>query len=75
METFDKLKTLLSQTMSITGEIHQDTTFENLGLDSFEIVDFALTLEEYFGITFFDEELHDLNTVEELVRCIDHHTI
>lgn len=74
METIEKLEKLLSQKMEKSCKIEGNTTFEELGLDSFDIVDFALILENQFNITFFDEELHDLKTIEELVNCIDRHT-
>lgn len=74
MEYIEILEMLLSQKMGKSCEINQTTTFEELGLDSFEVVDFALILENHFGITFFDEELHDLKSIQELIESIKSHT-
>lgn len=74
MELIEKLEELLNQKMGKICKLDKSTTFEELGLDSYEVVDFALILEDYFDITFFDDEIHELHTVEELIKCIESHT-
>ncbi|MEG0177442.1 acyl carrier protein [Anaerorhabdus sp.] len=75
MESFETIKSYLLKTIEKKCEINEETTFEELGLDSFGVVDFALNLEENLGITFFDEELHDLNTIKDMVDILNRHII
>ncbi|SJZ83996.1 acyl carrier protein [Anaerorhabdus furcosa] len=75
METFNTIKGYLEQSINKKCEVMEETTFEELGLDSFGVVDFALGLEEKFGITFFDEELHDINTIKDMVDVLNRHII
>lgn len=73
MDNFTLLKSLLSEVSKKKVEIDNNTTFDELGLDSFEIVDFAISLEEKLGMTFYDAELNDLNTVQDIINLIDNH--
>lgn len=75
MEIFNTIKSYLEKSIDKRCEIKEETTFEELGLDSFGVVDFALGLEEALGITFFDEELHDINTIKDMADIVDRHII
>lgn len=48
-------------------EVTRDATFEALGLDSLDVVDLTLALEEKTGITLEDDELEDVVTVGDAV--------
>jgi acyl carrier protein len=48
-------------------EVTRDATFEGLGLDSLDVVDLTLALEEKTGITLEDDELEDVVTVGDAV--------
>ena len=67
---YDRIRTYLAQQLDIPAEdIHRDTTFESLHLDSLDTVEMIMDLEEDLGV---DLELEDkLNTVGELVDYIE----
>lgn len=46
-------------------EISPDATFEALGLDSLDVVELTLVLEERTGVKLEDEELEDVRTVQD----------
>lgn len=52
-------------------EIDRDATISTYGLDSLDVVEFLLDLEERFDITFDASETKGLKTVGELVDLID----
>jgi acyl carrier protein len=52
-------------------EITPDATFEALGLDSLDVVDLTLAVEERAGIKLEDEELEDVRTVGDAVEAAD----
>lgn len=46
------------------------TTFEELGMDSYEIVDFLLKVEEKFDVVIADEELFRIRSVKDVLDII-----
>lgn len=50
-------------------EITPDATFEALGLDSLDVVDLTLAVEERTGIKLEDTELEDVRTVGDAVTA------
>ncbi len=52
-------------------EISPDVTFEALGLDSLDVVDLTLAVEERTGVKLEDEELEDVRTVGDAVTAAD----
>ena len=54
---FERLVDLLSEQFSVDKEtITEDTSFEDLGADSVDIVELSMALEEEFGIEEMSEE-------------------
>ena len=52
-------------------EITADASFEALGLDSLDVVDLTLAVEERTGVKLEDEELEDVRTVGDAVNKAD----
>ena len=48
--------------------IHYSSTFQDLNVDSLDIAEMAMTLEDEFGVTIELEE--GVNTIEDLVNLI-----
>ncbi len=48
-------------------DISPDATFEALGLDSLDVVELTLVLEERTGVKLEDEELEDVRTVQDAI--------
>ena len=46
-------------------DIAADATFEALGLDSLDVVELTLVLEEKTGVKLEDEELEDVKTIQD----------
>ena len=69
---FEKLAALLSEQFGVdVGSITMDTSFEDLGADSLDIVEMTMAVEEEFGLEDMDEEdLSGISTVADLVRYL-----
>ena len=67
---FEKLAALLSEQFGVdVDSITMDTSFEDLGADSLDIVEMTMAVEEEFGLEDMDEEdLSGISTVADLVR-------
>ena len=71
---FEKLAALLSEQFGVdVDSITMDTSFEDLGADSLDIVELSMALEEEFGVTIADEELPNMKTVGDLVKYLEDH--
>ena len=68
--TFEKVKEIIVEQLSLEeSEVNEDTSFEKLGLDSLDIVELLMAIEEEFGIEIKAEEAG--KTVSDLVKYID----
>ena len=69
---FEKLAALLSEQFGVdVDSITMDTSFEDLGADSLDIVEMTMAVEEEFGLEDMDEEdLSGISTVADLVRSL-----
>ena len=69
---FEKLAALLSEQFGVdVDSITKDTSFEDLGADSLDIVEMTMAVEEEFGLEDMDEEdLSGISTVADLVRYL-----
>lgn len=69
---FEKLAALLSEQFGVDMDsITMDTSFEDLGADSLDIVEMTMAVEEEFGLEDMDEEdLSGISTVADLVRYL-----
>ena len=70
---FEKLAALLSEQFGVdVDSITMDTSFEDLGADSLDIVEMTMAVEEEFGLEDMDEEdLSGISTVADLVKLPD----
>ena len=68
----EKLAALLSEQFGVdVDSITMDTSFEDLGADSLDIVEMTMAVEEEFGLEDMDEEdLSGISTVADLVRYL-----
>ncbi len=69
---FDKLKTIICTEFEIEeDDVNLSTTFEDLGVDSLDLVDLVMTVEDEFSLELPDEELEKMKTVADLVKYIE----
>ena len=67
---FDKIAAYLAKQMDISAEdITRDTTFESLGIDSLDMVEMVMDLEEELKVDLEMEE--KVTTVGELVDFVE----
>ena len=68
--TFEKVKEIIVEQLGLEeNEVKEDTSFEALGLDSLDVVELLMEIEEEFGIEIKAEDAG--KTVSELVNYID----
>ncbi len=70
--TLDRVAALLSNRLGVPADdISADATFDQLDLDSLDLVEFALGAEDEFGVRISDEEAEGLRTVGEAVARLE----
>lgn len=68
--TIEKVKAVLAEHLEMEeSEITEDTTFEDLGVDSLDTVEIMMEMEDEFGIEIKPAEVG--KSVKELVAYID----
>lgn len=68
--TFEKVAFILAGYKGIdASEIKEDNSFADLKLDSLDVAELVMNLEDEFGVTLELDE--NVKTVAELVRLID----
>ncbi len=70
---FEKIRSLISERFDVEEDkITRDTDIvEDLGVDSLDIAELLLTLEDEFDITIPEEDIAKLKTVGDLVDFMD----
>jgi acyl carrier protein len=53
------------------SDVHLDTTFEELQIDSLDKINLSFAVEEMFSIEIPDENLNSLKTVGDVVRGVE----
>lgn len=66
-----QLTTILTDQFGVPAdEITEDATFEALGLDSLDLVEVTLVIDEELGIRIPDEQLGDIQTTGDAVTVL-----
>jgi len=52
------------------GEVTRDATFEDLDVDSLDLVELAQVIEDEFGVELQGEDVKDLRTVGEVIDLV-----
>lgn len=69
---YDRVKTLLVDKFGVPeDDISPEATFEDLDLDSLDLVEFALAAEEELGVRITDEEAEDLENLQDTVKLLE----
>lgn len=69
---YDRVKTLLVDKFGVPeDDITPEATFEDLDLDSLDLVEFALAAEEELGVRITDEEAEDLENLQDTVKLLE----
>ena len=70
-EILDKVTEIVSQNLEVDeSEISEDTSFDDLGADSFDKLELVTAFEDEFGLTLDDESLEKIQTIGDAVEAI-----
>ena len=70
MNAIETLKEILSEKVDIT-QLKEDDLLTSLGLDSLDLVEIMLTIEDRIGVEFTSEEIANLSTIKDVVKLIE----
>lgn len=72
---FETVKKLIAEGLGIEeSKITPDATFaEDLGADSLDLFELAMSLEDEFDIKIPSEDLENMNTVSDVVNYVEEH--
>ena len=73
MTTFDKVKAIVVEQLGVDeSEVTIDSTFiDDLGADSWDIVELIMAFEEEFNVEIPDDVAEKIKTVKDTVEYID----
>lgn len=68
---YDKIASLLADKFGVAeADLSPQATFENLDLDSLDLVEFAMTIQDELGVELSDDEAADLDTLDDAVKLL-----
>jgi acyl carrier protein len=73
-DTKDKVISIIASELGRkSAEIQEDSTFNDIGADSLDMVEVIMKLEEQFGIEIKDEEAEHMKSVKDVVDFVNSH--
>lgn len=67
-QLYDRIETILIETFKVPeDDIRPDATFESLELDSLDLVELMMVIEEELGVRIEDDEAEEIRTVADAV--------
>lgn len=72
MELFDEICDIIKESAGMPEQeaFTEEMTFAELGLDSLDMVEGLMALEDFYSIEITDEELEEISTLGELTQLI-----
>lgn len=71
-DTFAKIVDIVASKLDIDKKtITSDSTFQNLGADSLDLLEIIMRLEEQFGIEINDEDAEKMQRMQDVVDYIN----
>lgn len=69
---FDKLVNIIVDQLGVSaGEVELETSFkDDLGVDSLDLYELAMALEEEFSVELPSDKLNDIETVEDIIKAL-----
>lgn len=70
-ETAIKISSIIAEKLHIDGaSINPQSTLQDLGADSLDMVDIIMKIEEELGIEINDEDVEKLHNVQDLINYV-----
>ncbi|MCR4950150.1 MAG: hypothetical protein K6A40_02375 [Solobacterium sp.] len=70
MDRLAFLETLAKKYDHNLSDLNADTSFEDLHMDSYEIVDFLMKVEDEFGIVIDGEKMLEIKTMQDILDTV-----
>jgi acyl carrier protein len=67
---FKSVKRIIAEKLGLNASDNTQDLIDDLGADSLDMVELVMGLEEEFGITFDDEDVDKLQTVDSIVAYL-----
>ncbi|RRC92093.1 acyl carrier protein [Erysipelotrichaceae bacterium OH741_COT-311] len=71
MNNLEIISTLINTLKGMDRKIYAEDSFEMLGIDSFELFELCLLIEDRLNITFNEEELMQITCVYDILKLIE----
>ena len=73
MNAIDTVKQILSEKVDIS-KLNEDDPLTSLGLDSLDLVEVMLSIEDQLGVEFSSDEIANLSTLKDVLKLIEKKT-
>lgn len=71
-DTFEKISDIIGRRFELSEtKITPETTWEEIGADSIDLVDLISEIEDDFDVSIPDDSIEDLKTVGDVVALVD----
>ena len=70
MDRIAKIREIMSQKVDLSN-VTEDTELSSLGLDSLDLVEVVMEIEEALDIKFEMDEIASFKTLKDLVDCVN----
>ena len=68
---FEKVRKLVAKELGIAEEeIKETTTFQDLGIDSLEVFEVVMALEDEFHLEIPNEDIEDITSIAEITKYV-----
>ena len=70
---FEEVKSIIVDTLNCEEDkvTLEANIFDDLGADSLDAMELNLALEEKLGKTISDEQMAEIKTVEDIIKCLE----
>ena len=70
MDVIETVKSILAEKVDVS-KLKEEDSLKSLGLDSLDLVEVMLEIEDELGIEFTSEEIAELSTLKDVVKLIE----
>ncbi len=73
MDAIETVKSILSEKVDVSN-LKEEDSLQSLGLDSLDLVEVMLAIEDKLSIEFTSDEIAQLSTLKDVVKLIERKT-